>query len=204
MKPTPIELEMPMGKDIYGVEHREPWKAYDIDEVDSILAEKDKEIAELKAKIIKSKELADGIRLDIEKVKADAAETLALLEERNKQVGELKSDIADLRDDKKLTDAILDERNAEIAELKKERDWLAKDRAQAYDDLEKRAQLNIKQEESIRHHKYKRCLAMARWCASRSASWCLDPADEQLHKSDFYDKWKKRWLELAEKFKESK
>lgn len=91
MKPTPIELEMPMGKDINGVEHREPWKAYDIDEVDSILAEKDKEIAELKAKIIKSKELADGIRCDIEKVKADAAETLAMLEERNRQVGELKT-----------------------------------------------------------------------------------------------------------------
>lgn len=36
-----------------------------------------------------------------------------------------------------------------IAELKKERDWLAKDRAQAYDDLEKRAQLNIKQNEEI-------------------------------------------------------
>lgn len=47
MKPTPIELEMPMGKDINGVEHREPWKAYDIDEVDSILAEKDKEIEKL-------------------------------------------------------------------------------------------------------------------------------------------------------------
>jgi len=52
------------------------------------------------------------------------------------------------------------------------------------------------------HHKYKRCLAMARWCASRSASWCFDPADEQLHKSEFYDKWKHRWLQLAEKFKE--
>ena len=56
----------------------------------------------------------------------------------------------------------------------------------------------------IRHHKYKRCLWLARWCASRSASWCLDPADEQLHKSDFYDKWKLRWLELAKKFKEEK
>ena len=55
-----------------------------------------------------------------------------------------------------------------------------------------------------RYQKYRRCLAMARWCASRSASWCLDPADEQLHKSEFYDKWKHRWLELAYKFKETK
>lgn len=45
---TPIELECNMGKDINGVVHREPWKAYDIDEVDALLAKKDKEIAELK------------------------------------------------------------------------------------------------------------------------------------------------------------
>ena len=56
----------------------------------------------------------------------------------------------------------------------------------------------------IQHQKYKRCLAMARWCASRSASWCFDPADDELHKSDFYEKWKLRWRELAEKFKEAK
>ena len=56
----------------------------------------------------------------------------------------------------------------------------------------------------IAHQKYKRCLAMARWCASRSASWCFDPADDELHKSDFYEKWKLRWRELAEKFKEAK
>lgn len=81
-----------------------------------------------------------------------------------------------------------------IAELKKERDWLAKDRAQAYDDLEKRAQLNINQEESIRHQKYKRCLAMALLALEKRETyraeyeeWCL--------------KWYKRWLELAEKFK---
>ena len=57
------------------------------------------------------------------------------------------------------------------------------------------------EEKEIRHQKYKRCLAMARWCASRSASWCFDPADDELHKSDFYEKWKLRWRELAEVFK---
>ena len=36
---TPIELECNMGKDINGVEHRVPWKAYDIDEVDAAIAE---------------------------------------------------------------------------------------------------------------------------------------------------------------------
>lgn len=75
----------------------EPAQVYLKSEADNVIAEKDKEIAELKAKIIKSKELADGIRCDIEKVKADAAETLALLEERNKQIGESKEEIHNLR-----------------------------------------------------------------------------------------------------------
>lgn len=47
-KLTPIELECNMGKDINGVEHREPWKAYDIDEVDALLAKKDEEIYNIK------------------------------------------------------------------------------------------------------------------------------------------------------------
>ena len=88
-----------------------------------------------------------------------------------------------------------------IGELKKERDWLAKDRAQAYDDLEKRAQLNIKQEESIRHQKYKRCLAMARWCNDR---YILDDGLYELGKTRFYERWEKRWLEIADQFKEAK
>ena len=67
-----------------------------------------------------------------------------------------------------------------------------------------RGEVYIKSEADkvIAHHKRKRCLAMAWWCASRSLAWCYDPADEELHKSDFYDKWKLRWRELAEKFKE--
>ena len=48
---TPIELECNMGKDVNGVEHRETWKAYDIDEVDALLAKKDAEIEELKQKL---------------------------------------------------------------------------------------------------------------------------------------------------------
>ena len=129
--------------------------------------------------------------------------------EADKVIAELKSDIADLRDDKKLTDAILDECNAEIAELKKERDWLAKDRAQAYDDLEKRAQLNIKKEESIRHHKYKRCLDKAEICRQK---WCtLYYERKNYRENPFLDylmskknRHKEKWLELADKFKEKK
>ena len=48
----------------------------------------------------------------------------------------------------------------------------------------------------VRHHKYKRCLAMAQVLehvcpiTNRKAKW--------------QDKWHKRWLELSEKFKEAK
>ena len=94
--------------------------------------------------------------------------------------------------------AMLEERNKQVGELKKERDWLAKDRAQAYNDLEKRAQLNIKQEESIRHHKYKRCLAMASYWVAVSFQ-CVD--DKHRRSAERH---RGKWLELANKFKEQK
>ena len=123
--------------------------------------------------------------------KEDADKVIAELE---KNLSEIQSQKMQLEDDV----ALLRRNNAE---LKKERDWLAKDRSQAYDDLEKRAQLNIKQEESIRHANYKRCLAMASNCRLR-ARWFGDNA--------FYKKEQRalqkhqRWLKLAEKFKEAK
>jgi hypothetical protein len=50
--------------------------------------------------------------------------------------------------------------------------------------------------------KDKRCLAMARWCESRR----VDSADCTIPKRkwEFFARWHKRWLELAEKFKEVK
>ena len=53
---------------------------------------------------------------------------------------ELKAYIGPAPDEKGLADYYLkSEADKVIAELKKERDWLAKDRAQAYDDLEKKS-----------------------------------------------------------------
>lgn len=51
------------------------------------------------------------------------------------------------------------------------------------------------------HHKYKRCLAMARVCRLR-ARWFGDNAFYK--KEQWALQWHKRWLELAEKFKEVK
>ena len=48
------------------------------------------------------------------------------------------------------------------------------------------------------HHKYKRCLAMARWCEAFKE---LNRYGDQDY-MDFAEKWHKRWLELSEKFKD--
>lgn len=124
-------------------------------------------------------------------------------------MNELKAYIAPTPDGTGLADYYLkSEADEYIGELKKERDWLAKDRAQAYDDLEKRAQLNIKQEESIRHQKYKRCLAMAKECVYGEIKLkrvkMRDMNNHQFWQfdNDYWQKWNNRWLELAEKFKD--
>ena len=51
----------------------------------------------------------------------------------------------------------------------------------------------------IQHQKYKRCMAMAKLCKRKR----IDAADYRIprKKWEFYDKWYKRWLKIAEKFK---
>lgn len=56
----------------------------------------------------------------------------------------------------------------------------------------------------IKHQKYKRCLSMARWCMARYNEWAAYYPTTTTRKMRFLDKWEKRWLELAEKFKEAK
>lgn len=56
-------------------------------------------------------------------------------------------------------------------------------------------------EKVIRYHKYKRCLDNAWWCL-REEFFAEDCNCEPW--VDWAIKWYKRWLELAEKFKESK
>ena len=62
---------------------------------------------------------------------------------------------------------------------------------------------HIKDEQlaATRRQKYKRCLAMARLCNEK---WLVHNFAEFPTKLRFYDRWEKRWLELAEKFKEAK
>ena len=55
----------------------------------------------------------------------------------------------------------------------------------------------------IRNHKYKRCLAMANYCYTNVH--CI--MGHRLcalsdRKKEWFERWHKRWLKLAEKFKE--
>lgn len=134
-----------------------------------------------------------------------------LKSEADKVIAELKSDITDLRDDKKLTDAILSERNSEIAELKAQKAqadddcayWKTMAQKNAADNavIAKQRSEALKKE---RHQKYKRCKAMAKWCRARYNEWVAYYPTTTTRKMKFIDKWEKRWLKIAEQFKEAK
>ena len=48
----------------------------------------------------------------------------------------------------------------------------------------------------LRHQKYKRCLAMARWCIAEAK------VSDDEYRMYWWVEWHRRWLEFAEKFKE--
>lgn len=89
-----------------------------------------------------------------------------------------------------------------IAELEKETDEL-QDKVIDLLLRDRNMALNFNNAvDALVHNKYKRCLAMAKVCKLKR----YDAADYRIprRKWDFYNKWLKRWLELAEKFKEAK
>ena len=86
--------------------------------------------------------------------------------------------------------AKLEEQESEIAELKA-------DYKEACDRLQTAKLIKDEQLAAARHHKYKRCLTMAKlW------PWKMGVLIYKKEKCDFYYRWHKRWLELAEKFKD--
>ena len=59
------------------------------------------------------------------------------------------------------------------------------------------------QDKAICHHKFKRCVAMAKWCKYWANYWkCCEPPDCSLFiaKAKYYRKWQKRWLKIAKQF----
>ena len=98
--------------------------------------------------------------------------------------------------------AKLEEQESVIAENDKEIAELEERIADDDKDFEMANSQNEPLIKIVRHHNYKRCLAMARWFKIMS----ILAADYRVprEKWNFYEKWHKRWLELSEKFKEAK
>lgn len=88
-------------------------------------------------------------------------------------------------------DLVMADKDREIAELQKQ----VHDYAQGLYVIQARA------EKELRYQKRKRCLAMAKWCRRNRLHACVCGPVEKI---DFFGKWRKRWLELAKKFKEAK
>lgn len=85
-----------------------------------------------------------------------------------------------------------------IEELRNEADVYKAKYEQEYDiAVHNEKQLSVMRIE-LRHHKYKRCLAMARWCVSMMIFNSKYGTDKKWH---LFKKWHKHWLELADKFK---
>ena len=58
--------------------------------------------------------------------------------------------------------------------------------------------------DELRHNKYKRCLAMVKYC-DMGLTYYNEKLDSfSCERADFFYKWYNRWWELAEKFKEAK
>ena len=62
-------------------------------------------------------------------------------------------------------------------------------------EMEKAAKL----EQQMHHEKRKRCLAMAEWCRSEIYTECTWHGNKQ--REEWFTKWERKWLELADKFK---
>ena len=102
--------------------------------------------------------------------------------EADKVIAELDKEIDELQD--KVTDLLLRDRN------------MALHFNNAVDNLV--------------HNKYKRCLAMAKWSESEEnrleAISPIFDTDKEFweYASDYWVKWRQRWLKIAEQFKEAK
>lgn len=80
--------------------------------------------------------------------------------------------------------------DAVIAELKA-------DYNEACDRLQTANLIKDEQLAATRHHKYKRCLAMSTIC-----HWKMGVFVYHERKSEFYSRWRNRWLKIAEQFKD--
>ena len=62
------------------------------------------------------------------------------------------------------------------------------------------------EEKELRHNKFKRCLAMARIAQDdwhlHNSFYAMGHQEFEKRKCEFYEKWRQRWLKIAEQFKD--
>lgn len=99
-------------------------------------------------------------------------------------------------------ESVLAEKDKEIAELEERI-------ADGDKDFEMANHQNEWLLKIVRHHKFKRCLAMARMCLEKSnyhfAICCRESGgngERHSYLSRLYSKWYKHWLKIAEQFKD--
>jgi hypothetical protein len=132
-----------------------------------------------------------------------------LKSETDKVIAEKDKEIATLKDKLRhypIMAALLESDKKEIAELE---DKLQSANEQIENLINSASSIMLFQDSvndnkcaELRHQKFKRCLAMARQCHNESLWWYSKGYGFEKY-DKFWEKWEKRWLELAEKFKEA-
>ena len=105
-------------------------------------------------------------------------------------------------------DKVIAEKDKEIQRLENlcesyriDCDNLAIREANAYKEIER-------DNKRIRHQKHKRCFAMAKWCEEQYKyltcleNWQMTDKEYQQVIGDYWDRWHKHWLKIAEQFKD--
>ena len=129
-------------------------------------------------------------------LKSEADEELAKL---NRQVKFLQITHSSCNNCNKCADGMGRVFDASLYELKKEKASL----------LEHTTEVINSQERVIHRQKYKRCIAIVRWCFAKS-NYHFHLAisgfnhEENIRKDALYTKWRHRWLNIAAQFKDAK
>lgn len=139
----------------------------------------------IETKINRPMTLDDAITHCLQKAQACTA-----CGEEHRQLAAWLSELKKIREEKSEADKAIAEKDAEIARLKA----IRKVHVEA---IESMGAGLLQDEEENRHSKYKRCLAMANVCAEK-----LYRRDLTIYGYKFYCKWIRRWLTLANKYKE--
>ena len=119
-----------------------------------------------------------------------------LKSEADKAIAEKDEEIYNIKYSRDEWAKACNQKDKEIAELEKRIDDGDKDFEMANNQNERLLKI-------VRHQKYKRCLAMAKWCDAQ-VEWYNSLNEDYSFWLDLYVKWHNRWLELAERCKEAK